>query len=163
MSPFSAVLRILLLFSIVNSCARLSKMVRIEPTHNGIDPRLSSYVSEVKRLSKGCLGNVKYAAITNLSEQYDQSLAGMASYVLPNFKHQIELDDYYWKRVSHIPRLLTVAHELYHIENTYFYHINEVDEWGCAKHFMFHQVQSYWCDVFNFEKYVKQMQDCHDE
>ena len=47
-------------------------------------------------------------------------------------------------------------------KNPFLGHIEELDEWGCAEHLMYPTMQSNWCDIIKFKKYVKQMGDCHE-
>ena len=159
MSPFKAIVRVLLFLGLLNSCSQLSYVFRWGADYEGIHPHLKDTISEVNRLSKGCLGNLKYAGFREFQKD---SVVGMANWILPKFDPQININPKYWYKLNHRQKLILIAHELYHAEKPFLGHIKELDEWGCAEHLMYPTMQSNWCDIIKFEKYVKQMGDCHE-
>lgn len=163
MKPIDAFIRVLLLLGLLNGCSQLSKVFRLTPDHKGVHPHLKNIVDEVKFLSKGCLGNAKYIGFfEEVPEHPDagKTTVGQASWVLPFFDAQVSINKNYWYGASHIQKVMLMAHELYHAEKPYIGHKAGKDEWHCDKHFMSPSVQSHWCDSVNYDKYIKQMQDC---
>jgi len=163
MTPFSAFIRVVLIIGLFNSCARISRVLKFKPDHKNIHPHLKPIVEEVKKLSKGCLGYAKYIGFFKKVPNHpknNKTVIGMASWVLPFFEPQVSINSKYWYGANKIQKVLLMAHELYHAERPYIGHINSIDDWGCATHFMYPSAQSKWCDSVNYEKYIKQMQDC---
>lgn len=163
MTPFSAFIRVVVILLCLQSCSNLNRLVRFTPDYDGVHPHLKPIVDEVKRLSKGCLGNAKYVGFFDKVPDHPEagkSIIGMANWVLPFFDAQININSDWWYGASKVQKVLLMAHEMYHAEKPYLGHIEDIDDWGCATHFMYPSVQSHWCDSVNYEKYIKQMQDC---
>jgi hypothetical protein len=144
----------------MNSCAKLTTIYRFGPDYPKVHPHLKPYIDEVAKLSKGCLGvGIKYAGFFK-KDPIPDSVVGRASVVLPYFDAQFGVDSRRWYRFSHMQKIMLVAHELYHVQKPYFMHKYKLDGWGCGEHFMTPKMNTHWCDSVNYERYVKQMQDC---
>jgi len=163
MTPYRALVYTLLFIGLINSCSKIVTVIRIEPDYPNIHPHLKDTIQEVNKLSKGCLGNLKYAGFMDFKAEFGKdNIAGMANWILPFFEPQININPDYWYKLNSTQKKLLIAHELYHAEKPYIGHINDRDDWGCAEHLMYYQMQSNWCDIYKFEQYVSQMGDCHD-
>lgn len=159
MSPYRAFLYVVLIMLSVNSCSNINKIIKLYPDHDGIHPHLKDIILEVKELSDGCLGHIKYAGFLEDKTSNDRIL-GRASWILPFMEPQIGVNPKHWYKLAKVQKIMLVAHELYHAETPYLGHIDGKDEWGCANHLMYYQSQGRWCDMFKYKQYVEQMKDC---
>ena len=161
MNPFRAFLHTILILSILNSCSAVGNIFRLKPDHPDIDSELKPLIEKVKIMSKGCLGNVKYAGFRDIDADLGrEGVAGIATWVLPFFEPQISINRTYWVRLGHIQQVLLVAHELYHVEKPFLGHIDDVDDMGCAKHLMYPEIQSTQCNIIYLYDYMEQMRFC---
>lgn len=129
----------------------LISFVSVLPSKHGVDLELKDYAKEVKRLSNGNL-NAKGLHI-NFTDKYPKELGSCyfwRSEILINFKH--------WQKMNYYDKIALMAHEIAHCQKD-LDHINGLDNWGCAKHFMHYAGTGKWCNRIRFKRYVKQMQE----
>ncbi len=121
------------------------------PLEYGRHKDFKPYIKEVRRLSKGNLSGKK------ISMNYTEYRPNALGTCLP-WRNEIIINKKHWQTMSHYDRILLIAHEIAHCEKG-IKHINGLEFWGCAKHFMHHQDTGKWCNRTRFREYVKQMQE----
>ena len=128
-------------------------LISLGPKFTSVDPKLQPYFDEVKELSNGNLSGIKRAGF----EEDDDKILASCYYNI----EEIRVNPKNWEKLNHKDRLLTIAHEVGHCIKK-CKHIDGVDYWGCAKHFMYYQDTGKWCNRINWDQYVKQMKnlDC---
>lgn len=121
------------------------------PLEYGKHPDFRPYINKVKELSKGNLSaKGLHISYTNFSPKLLGTCFTWRNEILINKKH--------WQNMNHYDRVLLIAHEIAHCQKN-IKHINGLDYWGCAKHFMHYQDKGMWCNRTRFKEYVKQMQE----
>lgn len=121
------------------------------PRNFGIEKNLKNYVNIIKQISNGNLdGNNLHI---NFGQQGDKIL-GTCYY----YRKEIILDKKKWNLMSYNGKILLLAHEIAHCQKK-IKHINGLDKWGCALHFMHWQDTGYFCNKYKFKQYVRQMKE----
>lgn len=121
------------------------------PIKYGIDPAFDYYVEKIYVLSDGNLDGSKIHI--NFGEPLWNSNAATCYPWIP----EIVISKRVWEREKPISRTLLLAHEITHCLNKKLLHINGLDKFGCAKHYMHWQMNDISCDRYKFKNYVEQM------
>lgn len=121
------------------------------PRKKGIEKTLLPYVIEVDYISEGNLDGTKLNI--NFGNTLDHTLG--ICYLLRN---EVIINKKKWKSLDYKGRILLIAHEIGHCSKKKT-HINGLDRYGCAKHFMHYSTTGKWCDNYKYKEYVKQMKE----
>lgn len=129
----------------------IASYVTFFPIKKGISPDLKYYVKEVKKLSNNNLNGNSLSI--NFGKQKEKVLA--TCYFLRN---EIIINEKSWNKLTYYGKILLMAHEIAHCKKRVG-HMNKLDKWGCADHFMHYSDTGSWCNYYNFKRYVKQMKE----
>lgn len=119
------------------------------PTKKGIDQNLIVYLEKVQSLSQG---NLKYEGLSINFTDLEKGTQGTCYF----WRKEILIDRKVFKRLDFYGRILLLAHEITHCQKK-IDHINGLDYWGCAAHYMHFSDSGKWCNKYKFKTYVEQM------
>lgn len=124
---------------------------QIAPRNKGIEKSILPYVLEVDYLSNGNLDGTKLNI--NFGKLQNHILG--TCFLLRN---EIIINKKKWKSLDYKGKILLIAHEIGHCSKKKS-HINGIDRYGCAKHFMHYSTTGKWCDRYKYKDYIKQMKE----
>ena len=124
-----------------------------QPSKWFIDPKIKPHVEKVYELSDGNLDGRKFHI--NFGQPFFESNAAICY----PWRYEIVVKKDKWDGLTETTRTLLIAHEVTHCMSKKWLHINGVDDFGCAEHYMNWSFRGSWCDRAHFKKYVKQMKE----
>ncbi len=132
-------------------------VIKSKPIHTKLTPELEMYRGFVQKVSKGKLGNKKISLGFRGYNDDDPNLLGVCTFTLSNLGKEIDIVEEAWHYLTHVEKLLLVAHEFRHCECNELGHSEDYFEDKCSKTIMHKYLPDLKCVKKHMNEYLAEI------